>query len=63
MESLITQLAQQAETIDQLLDALHDAICRPKGVIPESADQFYDSRRAGIAHMIYDARVKVGKGK
>lgn len=63
MEKLMSQMAQQAETIDQLLDAIHDAICRPKGVVPESADQFYDSRRAGIASMIYEAKVKAGKEK
>jgi len=58
---LMSQLAQQAKTIDQLMDALHDAICRPQGVVPESANQFYDSRRAGIANMIYEAKKKAQK--
>ena len=57
-KQLMSQLAQQSETIDQLMDALHDAICRPQGVVPESANQFYDSRRAGIANMIYEAKKK-----
>jgi len=31
---------------DALLTALHDVINRPKGVVPESAEPFYDAIRA-----------------
>ena len=30
------------EKIERLLEALHDAIDRPKGVVPDSAIEFYD---------------------
>ena len=38
LETYITQ----GEEIEALLTALHDAINRPKGVVPKSADKFYD---------------------
>ena len=31
----------------RLIAALHDAINRPMGVVPESAEEFYDHRRVG----------------
>lgn len=32
-----------------LIEALHDAICRPKGVVPDSATPWYDHRIADLA--------------
>jgi hypothetical protein len=32
--------------IDALTDALHDAVNRPKGVVPKSAEPFYNQMRA-----------------
>lgn len=32
----------RGETIDKLCDALHDAIRSPKGVVPKSAEPFYN---------------------
>jgi len=40
--------AQQAE-IDRLREALHDAIRRPMGVVPASAEQFYSAAEADAA--------------
>ena len=37
---------------DALLIALHDAIRRPMGVVPASADQFYSPARADQAEAI-----------
>jgi hypothetical protein len=37
--------AAEAENA-RLRDGLHDAINRPKGVVPASADEFYDPRTA-----------------
>lgn len=36
---------EAADMIEGLLVALHDAIDRPKGVVPASADRFYDPQR------------------
>jgi hypothetical protein len=33
--------SDHSENYKQLLIALHDAINRPKGVVPSSADEFY----------------------
>lgn len=32
----------------RLMQALHDAINRPMGVVPESTEEFYDYRRVGF---------------
>lgn len=39
-----TLLLQDAE-IERLMIAFHDAINRPKGVVPKSGDRFYDQDR------------------
>jgi hypothetical protein len=40
--------AQEAE-IKALTTALHDAINRPKGVVPASADPYYDPRHFALS--------------
>ena len=43
--SVLCNMDEAAEEINELLEALHDAINRPKGVVPKSADKFYQSNR------------------
>jgi 2-phospho-L-lactate transferase/gluconeogenesis factor (CofD/UPF0052 family) len=40
------QSERQAETINQMRDAIHDAIVRPMGVVPASAEPFYSAAYA-----------------
>jgi hypothetical protein len=40
-----TELETAQETIARLMVALHDAINRPKGVVPVSAEEFYNPLR------------------
>jgi len=35
---------------EELKQALHDAILRPMGVVPESAEKFYDPKRFEFIH-------------
>ena len=42
---LLANAAPKANKIGRLLTALHDAINRPKGVVPDSALEFYDPNR------------------
>lgn len=41
------RIAAEAE-LARVRIALHDAINRPKGTVPESADEFYEAPRVGI---------------
>lgn len=54
----LAALSQPAQGEEALLDALHDAIRRPMGVVPDSAAPFYDPKRADAA----EARRAFGKG-
>lgn len=42
----------RADEYDALMDALHDAIVRPKGVVPGSAERFYNPHRADDAERV-----------
>ena len=41
--SVLCDMDEAAEEINDLLEALHDAINRTKGVVPTSAEKFYQS--------------------
>lgn len=41
-----TKLAELRARERAILQALHDAINRPKGIVPESAEPFYNPRQA-----------------
>lgn len=49
IEDIMTKLFEANQRVDQrferLLVALHDAINRPMGVVPASAEEFYDPQR------------------
>ena len=45
---LLANMAPKANKIARLLTALHDAIDRPMGVVPDSALVFYDAKRTGM---------------
>lgn len=47
--------AALVDQIDRLLVALHDAIGRPKGVVPDSAAEFYDP------HRFYPSPIETGE--
>ncbi len=42
---LLTNMKPRDNKINRLLTALHDAISRPMGVVPDSAMEFYDAKR------------------
>ena len=42
IEKLERELAELATEKNQLLIALHEAINRPKGVVPNEAEEFYE---------------------
>ncbi len=42
-------LAKAQRDVEALTIALHDAICRPMGVVPASAEAFYQPRLADQA--------------
>ena len=47
--SLATELAEAREEITTLKTALHDAIRRPMGVVPHTAEAFYSPAEADMA--------------
>ena len=48
LEAKIERLKAQT---DNLIIALHDAIRRPMGVVPRSAEEFYDAEKADKAEL------------
>ena len=45
MVELYRLATKQAADLVSLTDAFHDAINRPKGIVPKSGDRFYDQDR------------------
>jgi hypothetical protein len=45
---LLANSNPKTNRIERLLTALHDAIRRPMGVVPDSAVEFYDAKRADM---------------
>jgi len=50
VRAYLDKIDRDAATIKALKVALHDAINRPKGVVPESAEPFYDPVRYPVAN-------------
>jgi hypothetical protein len=58
-QDLEKKLEEERQKTTRLLTALHDAIRRPMGVIPQSADEFYSaelSRQAEQRRMDHPRR-------
>jgi len=51
----LEEVCRRVNVHDELRTALHDAICRPKGVVPESAEKFVtDDELAAVRRALED---------